>query len=78
MERNKFKEFFGMKFVYNTRSKQIHKVDNIQDNCHFYSLKNGIYCTRRKALKLIQKGDKYGIKYDGCVHCWKEMNHYNR
>jgi len=78
MDRNSFKEFFGFRYVYNTRSHQIHKVDNLQDSCHFKQMKNGVYCTKKKALKLITKGDKTGKKYDGCVHCWRDMNNYGK
>lgn len=78
MRRSKIKELFGMKYVYNTRSKQIHKVDNLQESCHFKQMKNGVYCTKRKAIKLITKGDRDGIRYDGCVHCWKEMNNHGK
>lgn len=70
MKRNKLKEFFGFKYVYNTRSKQIHFVDNLQVGCHFKNMKNGIYCTRKKALKLINVGDGVSL-YQACVHCLK-------
>ena len=77
MKRCKIKEFFGFGYVYNIRSGQIHKISNLQENCHFKQMKNGIYCTKKKALKLIIKGDKLK-KYDGCIHCWKEMNNYGK
>jgi len=77
MKRSKIKEFFGFKYVYNTRSKQIHKLDNLQTSCHFTQMKNGVYCTKRKALKLITIGLN-GERYDGCIHCWKEMNYYGQ
>ena len=74
MKRNKIKEFFGFKYVYNTRSKQIHFVDNLQVSCHFNEMKNGVYCSKKKAIKLITKGDVDNIKYDGCVHCLKSLD----
>lgn len=76
MKRSKIKEFFGYKYVANTRSHQIHSVTNLQESCHFLSLKNGFYVTLKKALSLIQQGDEEGEKYDGCRHCWKQMNNY--
>lgn len=78
MKRNRVKEFFGLRYIFNTRSKQIHRVDNLQDSCHFLNMKNGYYCSKKKALKLITQGDKEGNKYDGCRHCWKEMNSYGK
>lgn len=78
MKRSKIKEFFGFKYVYNIRSKQIHNVDNLQHGCHFKNMRNGVYCTKKKALRLIIKGDRSGKKYDGCIHCWKEMNYYGK
>lgn len=69
MKRNKLKEFFGFKYVYNLNTNQIHKVKNLKSGCKFDSIKSGIYCTYKKAIKLITKGDEYGKRYDGCIHC---------
>lgn len=69
MKRNRIKEFFGMKYVYNKTSKQIHKIDNLTPICFFESIVDGHYCYKNKALRLIISGP-----YDGCYYCWEEMN----
>lgn len=73
MKRNKIKEFFGLKFVYNKTSKQIHRIEKLTPNCFFESIVDGKYCTEKRAIKLIKENS-----YDGCRYCWNEMNNYKK
>lgn len=63
MIHSKIKEFFGYEFILNKKSGQIHNVKNLHKNCNFVSLKNGTYISKRKASKLIERGEAQFCKW---------------
>lgn len=68
MKINKFKKFFGYKYIANHNSKEIHRIEDITKYCHISLMKNATQETRRKAIKLLHNG------YDGCKHCYKDKH----
>lgn len=66
MKRNRLKEFFGYKFIVNSKTKEIHRVKVLQSNCRIECLRNGYYTTKRRANKLLNDG------FNGCRYCFKE------
>lgn len=59
--------FWGLGYLVNHRSREIHDISKKRTNCklEFISAKNSEYVTRRKAMQLIKK-----YKYNGCRWCW--------
>lgn len=58
--------FWGMAYLVNHRSKEIHRLANKQSNCRLHLISKGEYVSRRKALRLIRHHN-----YNGCRWCWK-------
>lgn len=63
MIHSKIKEFFGYELILNKKSGQIHNIKNLHKNCNFVSLRSGIYISKRKALKLIERGEAQFCKW---------------
>ncbi len=68
MKVNKFKKFFGWKYVINeSKTKhEIHFLGGVKTQCKITCIKNGRQVRKKEALKLINTG-----LYDGCKYCFK-------
>ncbi len=72
MKINKFKKFFGYKYIANHSeySKEVHEIDFTKERlCKIKLIKNGSQITKRKAMKLI-----YEQGYNGCKFCLPEYH----
>lgn len=60
--------FWGMGYLVNHSSKEIHRVSQKHINCCLDALskKTSEYVSRRRAIQLIRKAN-----YNGCRWCWK-------
>lgn len=64
-----FRRFFGLKYLVNKSTGEIHRVSKITGACGVRNMarKNKLYVTKSKMLKLIAND----FKFNGCVHCFK-------
>jgi hypothetical protein len=62
-----WRRLFGYKYLLNLRSKEIHKLDSVGDNCliNLMSKKNKKFIGERKVAGYINNG------YNGCRWCFK-------
>ena len=61
---------FGVKYTHfvNYGTKEIHVLEDSDSKCRLNMVEHGDYITKKKALKLLNKG------YNGCRYCWKEKD----
>lgn len=66
-----FRMFFGLGYVVNHRSREIHKISEKHRNCHLDLIadQNREYCCKKHAKHLIKD-----CGYNGCRWCWNPMD----
>ena len=69
MLRIRILERIGFKYIANKCTKEIHRIDFLHKNCKIKELRNGGYCTKRWAERLIKRNG-----YNGCRWCWREKD----
>ena len=68
---NWFQKLFGLTYLVNEHTKEIHNLENEKKNCSIGMIAkhNKRHITRTKAIKLILNG-----KYNGCRWCLKKYD----
>lgn len=61
-------KLFGIKYIVNHNSKEIHKIKNITKVCRTYLMTKANYISKKKAEKLLNSG------YNGCCFCYPEKD----
>ena len=65
----KWMMFWGLTYLVNLNTKEIHRLSNKKERCWLHLMCHKRYVTRRKALRLILKKG-----YNGCRYCFKEFD----
>ena len=68
MKRKKFLEWMGFRFIVNHKTKEIHRVKDINKQCMIWLMTNGRYATLWRVKRLMKQDERY----NGCKHCYKE------
>ena len=66
--KEKWFHLWGLGFVVNLRSKEIHRLKSKHRNCNTEKIRRVRYVSQKTAVRLLQKG------YNGCRWCWKEQD----
>jgi hypothetical protein len=67
--KEKLFKFFGMGYLVNIGTGEIHRLKFKHPNCRTEMIANGIFVTKKTAKKLMKLG-----RYNGCRFCWKEKD----
>ena len=68
MERNRFLEWLGFRYVLNKNTGEIHDLRNERRNCRIDMMTNVRYIFKRTAFKLMKVGKANGCRY--CLKRW--------
>jgi len=59
---------FGIKFIVNHNSKEIHRIKHLKGVCRTYLMTKAKYASKKKVEKLLKSG------YNGCRFCYPEKD----